>query len=212
MPIKSLSAWPLVTALWVCGVVLGTAQLIDFSSAPGRKQSTPQSWPVTTEITRSTSRATLVMFVHPRCACSLASLHELARLAAVSHDRIDFKVLFVEPPGAGPDWHRSALWDQAQTIPRLSVGTDRGGVLATRFGVTTSGHCFVYDVAGDLVFSGGITAGRGHEGDSPGQSMIRSLTGQPATDRLNECATFGCPLFADQSQSETPTLKTAQAR
>jgi hypothetical protein len=65
---------------------------------------------------------------------------------------------------------------------------------AQRFGARTSGEVALYDDAGRLAFRGGITAARGHEGDSTGRdAILRWLNHLPA----DKCSpTFGCPLLA----------------
>ena len=49
---------------------------------------------------------------------------------------------------------------------------DPGGAEARRFGVATSGHVLLYDTRGDLIFSGGITPGRGEQGDNAGPGGV----------------------------------------
>ena len=56
------------------------------------------------------------------------------------------------------------------------------------------GHVLLYDKNGALVFSGGVTPARGHEGDSIGNSMIlaiirkEKLFDQQITDERDELA------------------------
>ena len=163
VPLKSLQAIHVVTAIWICSVVAGTTLLARYSSSPGLAAGPPRSWPVVPELSRQSSRPRLLMFVHPKCPCSRASINELARLTARCRDQMDLTALFVVPPGCPPDWHKTALWENANAIPGLQVIADQGARLASAFGVTTSGHCVVYDAENRLIFSGGITTGRGHE-------------------------------------------------
>jgi hypothetical protein len=53
----------------------------------------------------------------------------------------------------------------------------------------------LYNAAGALLFSGGITAARGHEGDNAGREMV--LAHLAANDAGRRAPVFGCPLFAD---------------
>ena len=175
MQIKQSLSVKLLTAGWICGVVAGMATLTNYSSAPGAAVVAPAHWPTMTELPHDATRPTLVMFVHPRCPCSNASINELARVAARCRDRMDLTVLFVKPPGSPSDWHQSALWTNAMSIPGVHAVADHDGRLASQFGVTTSGHCLVYGAQGTLLYSGGITAGRGHEGDSVGQTIVNSI-------------------------------------
>ncbi len=194
---KSLWAINVMMAIWICSVVAGTALLVSYSAIPGAAAGPPRSFPTISEFPRQSSRPLLVMFVHPRCPCSRASINELARLAARCRDQIDFTALFVVPPGCPPEWHKTALWENANAIPGLRVVTDPEAKLATEFGVTTSGHCLVYDAEEKLIFNGGITAGRGHEGDSPGRAIVTELARHSMVGSPRECPTYGCPLKAD---------------
>ena len=199
---KSLQAIDVVTAIWFCSVVAGIVLLARYNSAPGSAAGPPRSWPAIPELPRQSSRPLLVMFVHPQCPCSRASINELARLAARCRDRMDLTALFVVPPGCPPEWHKTTLWENANAIPGLRVITDQDGRLASEFGVTTSGHCLVYDNEEKLIFSGGITTGRGHEGDCLGRAIVIGIARQSTiNDGPRECATYGCPLTADQVQS-----------
>ena len=198
---RSLQLISVVTAIWICSVVAGTMLLARYSSSPGSAAGPPRSWPVIPGLPRQSSRPSLVMFVHPMCPCSRASINELARLTARCRDRMDLTALFVVPPGCPPDWYKSALWENANAIPGLRVIDDQGGRLASAFGVTTSGHCLVYDAEENLIFSGGITPGRGHEGDSLGQAIVTEIAVHSAVSGSHECATYGCPLMVKVYQT-----------
>jgi hypothetical protein len=71
---------------------------------------------------------------------------------------------------------------------------DQGGVEARRFDVEGSGHVLLYAPSGKLLFSGGITPSRGHEGDNAGRSAIVSLIlrGHAPVDHT---PVFGCSLL-----------------
>jgi hypothetical protein len=53
----------------------------------------------------------------------------------------------------------------------------------------------LYGSEGNLLFSGGITAARGHEGDNAGRSAIISCLTKSEAER-NQTPVFGCSLFA----------------
>ena len=64
--------------------------------------------------------------------------------------------------------------------------------MAALLGARTSGHVVAYDPAGSRVFSGGITASRGHEGDSAGhESLVAGIT---AAAPRSYASVFGCTL------------------
>jgi hypothetical protein len=150
-------------------------------------------WPSSVSITRAPGLPTLVMTLHPQCPCSRASVNELSELMARSSGRLDAHVLFVQPPGAPGGWLDGDLWRQANAVPGLHVSIDTDGRDAAAFGATTSGQVMVYDTAGNLEFSGGITDGRGHEGDNAGLLSLLSLVREGKTT-LSQTPVYGCSL------------------
>jgi hypothetical protein len=107
--------------------------------------------------------------------------------------RVAAYVLMVEPEGMPADWANTGLADRAATVSGVTVVPDAGGREAGRFRALASGLTVLYDREGRRVFSGGITASRGHEGDSFGRRrLLAILDGQPV-DR-DESPVFGCTL------------------
>jgi hypothetical protein len=134
------------------------------------------------------------MFLHPHCPCSRASLSELAILLAHASQAVCADVVFVAPRGAPADWVETDLWKSAGEISGVNRSIDRDGAQARIFGVLTSGATVVYDAGGNLLFSGGITESRGHEGDNAGvDAILSALRGGPTT--FSTTRVFGCALF-----------------
>ncbi len=80
-------------------------------------------------------------------------------------------------------------------IPRKSCSwSSEDGDEARRFGAATSGHVMLYDAAGRLHFSGGITPARGHEGDSLGRDAVIDLIEAYRSAGRRCSPVFGCPL------------------
>ena len=102
-------------------------------------------------------------------------------------------VLAYRPAVAPPDWMDTRNARLAASIPETTIQDDVDGETARLFGLETSGHVALYDVDGSLRFSGGITAARGHEGDSTGLLVLRAfLAGQQSVTDSTEV--YGCPL------------------
>lgn len=141
------------------------------------------------------------MVVHPHCACSRASLAQLAGLMNAAAGKLQAYVLFVRPPGVAPGWERTDLWQQAVAIAGATVVFDDGGRLATRFGAQTSGQTMLYDRAGGLEFSGGITAARGRYGDSAGSSAIVALLSGAPREISGRTPVYGCALLDHAASS-----------
>jgi hypothetical protein len=102
-------------------------------------------------------------------------------------------VLFALPDGAGDDWLRSDTVLRARQLSGVEVRIDRASYEARQFGSATSGQVLLYDRAGRLLFSGGITGSRGHEGDNLGRARVTALIRGAAPDRPVS-PVFGCAL------------------
>ena len=126
-------------------------------------------------------------------------MEELAQLMARVQGKVAAYVLFYKPRdpsqtgGTGPDWENTELRRTAVQIPGVTVLSDVDGAEARRFGAETSGHTFLFDSTGRLLFNGGITESRGHSGDNAGESAIVSLVNNHVSKRA-ETFVFGCSL------------------
>jgi hypothetical protein len=190
---KAATTRILLGLLWLAVIGAGEVVLLNFENAPGHAGQTPPQWPSGTPITLDSGRSTLLMFVHPRCPCTRASIGELNRLLARGEDRIAARVLFLKPASLPDEWTQTDSWRQAAAIRGVSVLADLDGALARRFGAETSGYVVLFDTKGRLLFQGGITAGRGHSGDNPGASLIlASLAGHGPN--LKQTPVYGCSL------------------
>jgi hypothetical protein len=186
--------WWVAAAAWLVAVSSGFAVLWRYKTAPAQRLgAAPARWPAGTTLTLGSPRATLLVFAHPRCTCTRATLAELARIMARFHDRLEAKVVFWMPRGAPAEWNAGDLWDAAARIPGVAVVRDEEGHEAARFGAGTSGDAILYDSGGRLLFEGGITPARAHEGNSFGQERIASLLTTGAADRA-DAPVFGCAL------------------
>jgi hypothetical protein len=185
--------WTIVIAVWLTGVLLGLLAIQQQSSTPSAKARAPSQWPSGGRIQRDLDRPTLVLFAHPYCPCTRASLAELSRLMTTLSGRLGLRVLFSRPEGVEGDGESSGLVERARHIPGAVVDVDVGGREAASFGAYTSGEAFLFGADGGLLFHGGITAARGHEGDNVGSRSIISLLTTGSTD-LAQSAVFGCEL------------------
>jgi len=181
-------------SVWLLIVVIGLSSLARYANKAGAFGEPPPQWPAYSAIPRRFGSPTLVMMVHPQCPCSRASIGELARLMVSLQGRVSANVVFVRPEGFAEDWEKTDLWTSAALIPGVTVSSDDDGSEARRFGSQTSGQVVVYGTNGRLLFSGGVTAARGHSGDNDGSnSIIARLTGNGLS--VEQTPVFGCPLF-----------------
>jgi hypothetical protein len=191
-------AGALLGVLWLLGVSAGLAVLLDYERSSGIAATPPARWPADSHIDRVPGRPTLLLFVHPQCPCSRASIEELDRVMAEAEGRVTAHVLFLKPSGVAEDWVQTTLWRSAGAIRGVSIADDDDGLEARRFGSATSGQAILYDSAGQLLFSGGITATRGHTGDNLGRTTIVVLLTEGSATR-RETPVFGCSLLDPRS-------------
>jgi hypothetical protein len=189
---------PVFCLFWLAAAGAGLCFLARYEGQAGGTGGTPQRWPDGTEVRRDPGKPTLILFAHPKCPCTRASIEELNRLLASCHDKTTAQVLFFRPKSGPADWQETALIESARAIPGVSVGLDDDGKIAKAFGAETSGFTVLYDAEGKLLFRGGITASRGHSGDNAGETSIASiLTGEGAVNRFTPV--FGCSLLTPGS-------------
>jgi len=178
---------------WLVAVGLGLWTLFDYQTTAGAVSALSQTWPTGTAVPLDPEKPTLVMFVHPLCPCSRASLHELQVLVTHGGQQVRSVVVFSKPKGLSSDWTNTDLWKTARSTPGVTCLADAEGRETNLFHAQVSGEAMLYDRGGRLLFHGGLTVSRGHEGDNPGRLAIESLLGGDSLG-LRETPVFGCRL------------------
>ena len=199
--------WAGAGLLWLAAVVAGLWALAQYERAPGVAAEAHAHWPRDSRLALDSSRPTLVMLAHPRCTCTRASIAELSEVIARAQDPPRTYIVFIKPGSVPEDWERSDLWRDAARIPGVTLVRDDDGAEAQRFGAETSGQTFLYAADGHLMFTGGTTGARGHQGDNAGRATLIGLLNRERIDpgRAN---VFGCSLFAagDRDRSGATNL------
>src|SRR5579859_4661059 len=154
--------------LWIPAIGFGILTLLNYANTPGRLASPPQGWPAASSISRDPAGPTLLVFAHPQCPCSRATIGELAVIMAQSHRPLRAYVLFYAPRSEETSWVKGSLWNAAAAIPGVRAVEDQDGREVRRFGASISGQTLLYGSNGKLIFNGGITAARGHFGANDG--------------------------------------------
>jgi hypothetical protein len=178
---------------WLVAVGLGLWVLFDYQMTPGSVAAVAQRWPAGTTLPLDPEKPTLVMFVHPHCPCSRASLHELQVLVTRCGQQMRTIVVFSKPNGLPSDWTNTDLWKTARLIPGVTCLADADCRETSLFQAQVSGETMLYDSAGRLLFHGGMTGSRGHEGDNPSRLSIEKFFAGDSL-ALRETPVFGCRL------------------
>jgi hypothetical protein len=198
----------LAIACWAAAVAAGWSAMLrfDFATSDAAPGSQLASWPEGSQLPRPSGEPILVVFLHPKCPCSPATLTELERvfkLASAEGGRTRVLVVPVTPPGAPIDWMDTDVVRQAAKLAGAQVCQDSGGFEAARFGARDSGTIMYFDAAGQRRFSGGITVARGQQGLSrSGVALAQILSHQ--RDFAPSSPAFGCRLLQPQDMTGSP--------
>ena len=177
-------------ASWCVAVGVGVVIAFGYSTTAGAAGATPSTWPSDSVIRPTSDGFTVVMFLHPSCSCSVASLHELADAVGQGGAPHHVVLAFADTSG---DPTGGVAWSAADRVPGATRWIDRGGVEAARFGAVTSGFTVVYDRRGALRFAGGVTAARGEVGDNIGRRQVAAALAGDSND-VRRHAVFGCAI------------------
>ena len=214
----------------------GWYQLYLFSSTPGHQEPAPPHLvPISSTAPRSpslsiapahptppstrqtslgsTTLPTLLVFIHPQCSCTHATLTQLDQVLHSVQVPVQVELAIYQLPLKSKS---SQTFDPAQFLhqPFRSI-PDTGGSLAKRFGAATSGEILLYAANGRLLFQGGITPSRSDTTPGPSTmaltTALRSTTISHSYSRARSPNTapapfevFGCPIFTLNPTAEPP--------
>src|SRR5262245_15610327 len=109
------------TGLWaatlLCAIILG----LRYQYAPAATRTAAAKWPAVTALSLAEDRPTVVMFIHPRCPCTRASLNELEVLLTQFPKKFQAHVVCFQPPSADASWTNTDLWKQAAAYPEVAL-------------------------------------------------------------------------------------------
>jgi hypothetical protein len=201
-----LFCWSLafLVLVWSLAVISGLGALLLYKRTPGQAAKAPMHWPNDCPIQRRSNERVLLLFAHPKCPCTRATLSEMERLLATERDLRPHVILF--DTNNTQSWGESDIVSRSMCLPGAKTYGDADGRLQQMFNVTTSGHVLLYDKDGRNTYSGGITGLRGHEGENCGLAKLRErLAGR--TSSPDSFPVLGCPLGsyeAARTEAETP--------
>lgn len=163
--------------------------------------SPPGDWPAGSGLAFDARRSNLVIFAHPQCPCTRATLDELELVLTQRRSEIQATLCVFDPDGVPATWTQTSLVRAAKAIPGLTVMADRSGAIAAKFGVMTSGQTLMFDRQGRRIFSGGITGTRGHAGENRGRNLVLALAKGEICESP-QTPVFGCALHENGDSPE----------
>jgi hypothetical protein len=157
-----------------------------------------QQWPDDSQLPRVDGLDTMLVFLHPNCPCSRATVAELERLLSKLPNgtrplRLD--IVATVPRSAAPSWAQTSLIERSMKLPHARLHVDRGGTEATRFGAEVSGTVMLFGSSGALRYAGGVTMSRGHEGGSAGRNALERILARE--QHAASFPAFGCRLVLE---------------
>lgn len=192
--------------LWLGAIVASFYFLGVYENSPGKLGTIPPKWLKTSQIAITRQKPTLLVFLHPRCPCSQATLGALEIIISRSLNPCEIVVVFYTPKDAKKNWYQTHLFYKTQKISQflqenelsttLRIYTDQEAEEAMKFGVKISGTVLLYDKTHALRFHGGITVSRGHfdSGDNFGvNAIVDILANKP--NKMIQTPVFGCSIF-----------------
>lgn len=183
------------SVLWIVATIAGIGALWEYAERPGVTGPTPDHWPA--NVSRdlmAADRPTLMVFFHPECPCSQATVTELSRVMTHAPNAFSARVYVYDSTQMERPAPEGPIWQAASQIPGVQVLADRDGKIARAFGAETSGVSLLYDATGRLLFQGGITGARGHEGDNANEDALLACL-RKAPTASTKTHTYGCRIF-----------------
>ncbi|MEW6056476.1 MAG: RedB protein [Bdellovibrionota bacterium] len=192
---KKTALLALVIMIWAGAIAGGLKALGDYANMSGKVGKRLGAWPSASALKRPLDhKPILVLFLHPKCPCSRATVGQLDALMAQTNRKAHVYAMFVQPKGWTENETKGPLWSKAAEIPGVIPILDPEGREAKHFGALTSGHLLAFDGEGGLGFSGGITISRGHMGDNPGLTAAIQFVNSGGAP-IQQSKVFGCSLF-----------------
>lgn len=155
---------------------------------PGGLGTAPSAWPAEASLAGPADRPVVLVFAHPYCPCTPATLEQLSILAPEAQVSV-----VLSGPAVGL---RDGAGPARRTAERMGWACveDPAGLEARRFGAQVSGHVVAYGVDGGLLYVGGLTPGRGMTGPARGLLALRRAL---ETNRRSSIQgqVFGCRIF-----------------
>jgi hypothetical protein len=177
--------------LWLGLILSWSGFLTEHRFRPGNASTFNQAWPQASRLHPRPDTLTVVLFAHPECPCLAATLTEMERLQTLAREPFQLFVVFEDDPAF--DLSRSRHFRRVIDWKNAIVVHDADNHEIALFGAQTSGQVLIFDKDRRLLFSGGITESRAHEGDN--NNLERAIAaGRSHASKVALTPVYGCSL------------------
>jgi hypothetical protein len=183
------------TALWLAAGSFLYTKMMAFETRAGLGSlHAALWWPLASGLKLGRDERTLLVFLHPKCTCSQATVAQIVKLKERARNGFRIILAVWQPASSDGSWDSLTPLGVDQ-LSDYQVAWDRGGRLAGLFDAHTSGQIFIYEKDGRLVFAGGATSSRGGADEGPSLAALESLLqekGNSYSVGLRSMPVFGC--------------------
>jgi hypothetical protein len=178
-------------AIWTVIFFVSWSLFYSFSTTAG-KHTVMMRWPASEALPLLHDKPNILIFLHPKCSCSVASIAEFRRLVDSLSGRVHVRAILMKYQQVRskeiPEGFASLF-----EIPEIKISRDDDGIISKSLGALTSGIVYLIDEEGLVVYQGGLTASRGHGGITAGSEFIRAWVTK-RDDKTFMQKVFGCHL------------------
>ncbi len=190
-------------AIWGILIVCGAQVLISYTNARRNQPAFEDIDPASLAHFVGSSEYSLILFLHPKCSCSRATIRELKSVLSRAPQAYQLTVVMYCPEEKPESWTEGVNERLARRLgPRKWVVDS--GELFSRNHILDSGHVLCFDRNQELRFSGGVTVSRPHEGPNQARlALARILDGGPQAKvhfPVFGCSIHSLEMFRGESQ------------
>jgi hypothetical protein len=197
-PPQRVWLWIALSLAWCACAIPGWGALLQHAYQPAATEEGVAGWPAGAHPQPPWSGCRVVVFAHPFCPCTRATLNKLNESLRRIPGATFVQVVFVTAGLSAADVSESPLLATARRLSGVDVQLDETGNEAQRFGAKISGEVLAFDGRGRRLFHGGLTSARGHEGESASQQQLeRILCG--TSGESYTAPVYGCSLPGGRS-------------
>ena len=138
-------------------------------------------------------KPTLLVTMHPECRCSVATVSEMQRISDECGGQLRMVAIFADYETLPVAAEKCGLWKKAARVTGVQPILDSDGSLRSELKAATSGESFLFSPSGEIIYHGGITSARGHEGASSGGDAVITYY-RKHLPSLATAPVFGCNL------------------